>query len=91
MVQVKYNKNDNINHLCMYGGNKEMAKGKNEKKIISKKNINDNLNDIVEKIFLEIFEIKNNVVYEPKKRKFRKRSINDDEGKSISQSQCYIF
>ena len=91
MVQVKYNKNDSINHLCMYGGNKEMAKGKNEKKIISKKNINDNLNDIVEKIFLEIFEIKNNVVYEPKKKKFRKRSINDDEGKSISGSQCYIF
>ena len=90
MVQVKYNKNDGINHICMYG-NKEMVKSKNEKKKMAKNNTNDNLTDIVEKIFLEIFEIKNNVVYDPKKRKFRKRSINDDEGKSISQSQCYIF
>ena len=90
MFQIKYNKNDYINHVCMYG-NKEKEKSKNQMNKISKKNKIDNLIDIVEKILIEIFEIKMNVVYEPKKRKFRKRSINDDEGKSISGSQCYIF
>jgi hypothetical protein len=88
MFQVKYNKNDCINHICMYE-NKEMKK--NQKKNINKKNKNDNLNDIVEKILIEIFEIKMNVVYEPKKRSFRKRSIQDDEGRSISGSNCYII
>ena len=88
MFQIKYNKNDSINHICMYD-NKEKAKNKNNK--ISKKKKNDNLIDIVEKILIEIFEIKMSVVYEPKKRKFRKRSVKDDEGKSISGSTCYIF
>ena len=86
MVLVKYNENDGINHICLY--NKETSKSYNKKTKISKK---DNLIDVLEKILIEIFEIKMNVVYEPKKRKFRKRSIQDDEGKSISGSNCYIF
>ena len=91
MFQIKYNENDVKNHICAYDDNKEKKKYKNQKNKISNKNKNDNLIDIVEKILIEIFEIKMSVIYEPKKRKFRKRSAKDDEGKSISGSTCYIF
>lgn len=87
--QIKYNKSDGINHLCMY----EQIESKNKKKKNIQQNLNGNIIDIVEKILIDLYEIKMSVIYEPKKKKFKKKSTKKDEGKNncISGSNCNIF
>ena len=94
--QIKYNKDDFKNHICMY--EKDYDKkiiNINKNTILIENDINnDNLIDIMENILIKIYEDKMSVIYEPTKKKFKpKNSKYYKHNNNISQSgiDCNIF
>ena len=104
--QIKYrnNKNENennYNHLCIYECkykiiNKserrysQKEKEKERKNSINKKNELKNLIDVVENILIQIYEMKNNVIFETKiNKKIDKERSDSDSG--ISRGNCIVI
>lgn len=64
MYKIRYNGNDASNHKCLYQKNEmKNSKNGNKKKNNTKFNNKDNfnLNDVIEKILIKIYNIKNNL------------------------------
>ena len=82
--QVKYNMNDNNkDHICLYDESNNKDKNK-----IDEENHEYKLQEIIEKIFINIYEIKMSVVYLPDKKKFVKKGSKNED---TSNSHCVIY
>ena len=93
--QIKCEDNNEYNHACMYQ-NKTNINIKTERKNSFKKKQINNLIDIIELILIQIYEIKMNVVYEPRKNIFKDYHSKKDYSASdcncgTSGNNCLIF
>ena len=88
--KVKYNMNDNNKeHICLYESNNNKNNDvKRSKKIINDEGHEYKLQEIIEKIFINIYEVKMSVIYLPDKKKFVKKGSKNE---NTSNSHCVIY
>lgn len=80
--------NNNKEHICLLDLSHKKNKNDNNKRKLNEENYEYKLPEIIEKIIINIYEIKMSVIYIPDKKKFIKKETKNE---NKSNSQCNIF